>query len=103
MEYIKYGLDNDKYNSEELESFLKESTKNKNLSEFFYGDSTAKPYSKEPLLLSLLADESSDRITAEKLYRDPLIQSMCEEVKENLQQQQDLLPPTPPDFSGSAV
>ena len=33
-----------------------------------------------------------------KLYRDPLIQSMCEEVKENLQQQQDLLPPTPPDF-----
>ena len=103
LEYIKYGLDNDKYNSEELESFLKESTKNKNLSEFFYGDSTAKPYSKEPLLLSLLADESSDRITAEKLYRDPLIQSMCEEVKENLQQQQDLLPPTPPDFSGSAV
>ena len=50
-----------------LNRFLKKVQKIKIYQNFFVGDSTAKPYSKEPLLLSLLADESSDRITAEKI------------------------------------
>ena len=50
----------------------------KNLSDFYFGRNKNP---EDSILLSLLADNPSERVTAKQLYRNPLIKEMCEEVK----------------------